>query len=84
MTELKSYMDIHESDVVCITESHFSNELFDAEVHINGYTSFRADRNFKLDRSVNDNIISSKGGSVIYVKDSLKTKRVEQFMVLIC
>ena len=53
--------------IVCLTETHLSNEVFDANIHINGFTPFRCDRS------------NRKGGGVmIYVKDNL-TDVVEIF-----
>ena len=53
--------------IVCLTETHLSNEVFDADIHINCFTPFRCDRS------------NRKGGGVmIYVKDIL-TDVVEIF-----
>ena len=53
--------------IVCLTETHLNNEVFDANIHINGFTPFRCDRS------------NRKGGGVmIYVEDIL-TDVVEIF-----
>ena len=47
-----------------------------AEFEIPGYNSYRGDRDFKLDRSTNDNEISDCGGSVIYVKTNIQVQQM--------
>ena len=53
--------------IVYLTEIHLSNEVFDANIHINGFTPFRCDRSNR-----------KCGGVMIYVKDIL-TDVVEIF-----
>ena len=62
LDELKCCIPIYEPDVICITETHFNNQILDAEIYIEGYKCFRQDRNFKLTRSKQD--VSGGGGSV--------------------
>ena len=60
-------------DLVCITETHFSEEILDAEINLTGFTAFRGDRNFKLDRTrCKADEFSGGGGSVIYVRNNIK------------
>lgn len=53
---------VSESNCMCavITESHLNDSILDAEIHIAGYTPFRQDRIGRI-----------KGGTIIYVKDTL-------------
>jgi hypothetical protein len=46
---------------MCLTESHLNSSIFDAEVQIDGFQVFRADRS--MDRK--------KGGVINYVKDNI-------------
>ena len=52
---------------VVITESWLQSEHLDAEIHINRYTSYRADRDGR-----------SRGGVLIYVKSGVAVKPVIQ------
>ncbi len=63
-------------DIACVTETHFSSDLFDAEVTIPGYAYFRQDRNFKLDRTIGNCNVSHGGGSIIYVRDNIKVDKI--------
>ena len=70
MDELKLILETNPGkDVICVTETHLDKDIFDAEIHLDGYVMFRKDRDFKLDSSNQE--ISKGGGSVIYVKSSL-------------
>ena len=73
LPELKVILDEKDVDIVCVTESHYHDELLEAEITLPGYNAFRGDRNFKLDRlNRNADECSDGGGSVIYVKHSIK------------
>ncbi len=78
LTELKVCLDDKNVDIACVTETHFTPSLFEAEVIMPGYSIFRHDRDFLLDRSKpNSNDCSLGGGSVIYVKDYLNAEIIE-------
>ena len=52
MDELKLILETNPGiDVICVTETHLDKEIFDAEIHLDGYVMFRKDRDFKLDSS---------------------------------
>ena len=74
LSELKIIIDKNRIDIVCVTETHFNESLEEAEISIPGFTPYRGDRNFKLDRSAIPEDVSSCGGSVIYVKNSILVK----------
>ncbi len=63
-------------DIACITETHFTSDLFEAEVTIPGYNIFRQDRNFKLDRTVGNCNVSCGGGSIIYVRNNINVDKI--------
>ena len=68
--ELKLVLEMHpEIAVICLTETHLSKDILDAEIHIDGFIMFRKDRDFKLDYSKHE--ISKGGGSIVYVKSCL-------------
>ena len=69
--ELKCFLscDGKKVDIICVTETHFSKDILDAEVHIDGYTLFRHDRDFKVNESSHD--VSHGGGSIIYVRSDI-------------
>ena len=74
-TEFKLILKKHCIDIVCITETHFTSEFIEAEISIPGYTAFRGDRAFKLDRTKSNTVdVSGGGGSVIYVHDNVPIK----------
>ena len=78
MCELRLTLQSRNIDIACITETHFDSSLFDSEVDIDGYNCFRQDRNFKLDRTVNSVEVSSGGGSVIYVKNTIIVEKISE------
>ena len=53
---------LYESNCLCaiLVETHLKEEMFDAEVHIPGYTLYRSDRINRI-----------QGGVIIYLKDYL-------------
>ena len=62
-------------DIICVTETHFSKDILDAEIQIEGYNIFRHDRDFKVNESsLND--VSHGGGSLIYVKNYVNVTNV--------
>ena len=71
MAELRILANSKKLDILCITESHFSDELEDAEIQIPGFNMFMGNRNFKLDRTKKSVDASDKGGSVIYIRDNI-------------
>ena len=66
--ELALLAETHKFKVICIAESHLKPNILDAELQINNYTLFRKDR---LDRD--------RGGSAIYVHNSLFATVIESF-----
>ena len=85
LAELKNCLADKNIDIACITETHFHENLFDAEINIPGYSIFRHDRDFMLDRTctksnANDiNKFISGGGSAIYVKEHLNAELITHF-----
>ena len=73
---MKQIVSGNSYDIVCVSETHFHDGLTSAECEIPGYNSYRGDRDFKLDRSTNDNQISDCGGSVIYVKTNIQVQQL--------
>ena len=57
---LKEMAIENETVILALTESHLRSEIKDAEVHIDGFQLFRADRTEG----------SARGGVVVYVKES--------------
>ncbi len=71
--ELISIVMIHDIDIICITETMFSEDVFDAEVVLSGFSLFRSDR------------ISGKGGgSCVYVKNYILSLRMYDFKIDDC
>ena len=88
LDELKMSISLYNPDIICICETHFSQEIDECEVALDGYRLFRADRGFKTkgktelltgrgDGECSD--ISKGGGSVIYVKDYINPKLCSSF-----
>ena len=88
LDELKISISLYNPDIICICETHFSQEIDECEVALDGYRLFRADRGFKTkgktelltgrgDGECSD--ISKGGGSVIYVKDYINPKLCSSF-----
>jgi len=88
MDELKMNISDNNPDIICITETHFSQEFDECEILLEGYCCFRADRGFKTkgkpellagkgNGECSD--ISRGGGSVIYVKEYIKPKLCPSF-----
>ena len=67
LSELCLIIEAKNIDIICITETHYHDELDLAEIEIPGYNIFTGNRNFKLDQSTNTGKVSEGGGSVIYV-----------------
>ncbi len=76
MSEFKLILQNKNIDIACVTESHFDSSLYEAEIDIPGYTFFRQDRDFKLDRSKKPETFSCGGGSVIYVKNVISVDQI--------
>ena len=65
--EIKLLLKTHEIDIFGITESWAHKDIEDAELHMNGFTMFRKDRN---------NADKMRGGGVIlYCKEELGAVR---------
>ena len=47
LDELKLSISLYKPDIICITETHYSQDLDSSEVDLEGYSTFRADRGFK-------------------------------------
>ena len=62
-----------------MTETKFSAEIFNAEIAIPGFNIFRQDRNFTLDRTKNQDDVSTGGGSIIYIRDTLHANIISSF-----
>ena len=71
LDELKLCLSTYDIDVACITETHVSSDINDAELAISGYSFLRGDRDFNLTEGEG---ISGGGGSVIYYKNSIKVE----------
>ncbi len=55
--------------ILCITETKFHSDIIDAEINVPNFTAYRKDRaNGK-----------SGGGSCVYVNNTLRVKRIENF-----
>ena len=65
-------------DIVCITETHISKDINDAELEIEGYSYYRGDRNFNL-HSNNGNNVSDGGGSIIYFRNYINAEENKIF-----
>ena len=69
ISELKTISKLYECHVLCLTETHLSNELLDAEILIENYRCFRGDRQDGRD----------KGGSMIYVHNNISCIKINSF-----
>ena len=77
--ELKCIVSMYKSiEVICVTETHFSSDILDAEIYIEGFSMFRKDRDFRIDNSTAN--ISGGGGSIIYVKNCCNASLVNSFL----
>ena len=83
-----NFLFYYGSDIICITESHLSKDILDAEISIDGYTLFRNDRNFNIKDNILDitnsnvdcKVASHGGGSIIFINERLRpTKFIERF-----
>ena len=57
--ELRNAVSLYQSDIVCINETHFNNEIIDAEISIPGFKIFRKDRDFTVNEEVGESSVSS-------------------------
>ena len=63
LDELKIFLSVNKNiDLICVTETHFSKDILNAEIQIEGYTVFRHDRYFKVNESSLSNDVSHGGG----------------------
>ena len=69
INEFRTISEIHRCAVICLTETHLSQDIFDAEVYINNYNIFRSDRSDGHE----------KGGSCIYVHNSYACNLIDTF-----
>ena len=85
MDELKHAIALYDSDIVCVNGTHFYKDVLNAEIEIPGFKLFRRDRDFliKSDDSADDRAksVSSGGGCIIYVNESLNPVEIEWFRV---
>ena len=72
ITELKQLILENKYDIMCVSETHFTDELSCGEYEIPGFSCYRADRDFKLDRTTSNKMVSDCGGSAIYVNQSIE------------
>ena len=78
---MRNAVSLYQSDIVCINETHFNNEIIDAEISIPGFKIFRKDRDFTVNEEVGESSVSSGGGCIIYIKDSLNPVVIDWFRV---
>ena len=78
MDKLKCFLSANKIDIICITETHFSNDILDAEIEIEGFSFKRKDRNFNIKSDKLDDY-SDGGGSIIYYKNYLNVDLVKEF-----
>lgn len=79
LNELKNCIDMYELDIICICDTHLHSGILDAEIQIPGFNVYRQDRNFNI-HNANSTIPSERGGSVIYVRSSVKSKQILSFL----
>ena len=79
MDELKLRLSSCSVDIICITETHFSEEITDAELQIDGYSFYRGDRNFNLHSEIMNEDISDGGGSIIYCRNDINAEQNVMF-----
>ena len=76
INELRLTILSKDIDIACVTETHFSSNLYEGETEIIGYNCFRQDRNFKLNCSKGKDAVSCGGGSVIYVRNTIAVDKI--------
>ena len=69
MSEISIVAKLKAIGILCVTESHFNNDVYDAEVSIPNYKIFREDRA--------DN--TKWGGSVIFVQKEFSAEKLDWF-----
>ena len=68
--ELQLAVELYNVKIICITESHFSIEINDAEIQLNNFNLFRCDRkNGK-----------AGGGSCIFVHKTMEAEYIHDFI----
>ena len=83
--ELKQSVALYNSDIVCITETHFCRDILDAEIDLSGYILFRNDRDFSIknipfsDSEGDYDTVSNGGGSLIFINERLRPTLIESF-----
>ena len=70
ISEFRIISELHRCAAICLTETHLSKDIFDAEVFIQNYTIFRSDRADGRE----------KGGSCIYVHNSFACSLIDSFV----
>ena len=61
---LSDYINICDSSIICLTESHLRSEIGDGEINLQDYTKHRCDRE-RL----------KGGGTIIYTKNCIKASK---------
>ena len=85
MDEIRTCLCVYDAiNVLCITEIHLKKSVLDTEIEIEGYIFFRKDRNFNIKNNdiatKNSGVdYSSGGGSIIYYRNDINAKIVEDF-----
>lgn len=69
IAELRIICADKKCDVLCLTETHLSSDIKDAEIFIENFTVFRGDRDDGRE----------KGGSIIYVNNNIACSRIDTF-----
>ena len=86
MDEIQTCLCVYDDiNVLCITKTHLKKSVLDAEIEIEGYKFFRKDRNFNIKnndiatKNLGVDYNSSGGGSIIYYRNDINAKIVEDF-----
>ena len=77
---MKQCISLYKADIVFINETHFNDDILDAEIAIDGYMIFRKDRDFSINNDCRSDHTSNGGGSIIYVKCSVNASKVDSFI----
>ena len=65
---LANLANLNNNDIMSLTESHLSEDITDAEVHIDGWASVRCDRHKRYG-----------GGIITYIKDKFTISNVSSY-----
>ena len=69
MNELRILISEFNFQVLCVTETHLDDTIFDAEISLENYNIFRRDRTNSMEG----------GGSIIYVHKSINAYSISTF-----